>query len=98
MAEADGTIRDGLLLVRVTADPERRLLETREDDNVVYALIEVVGHGRRIVVRETGRGASPRALRRPRAVDPFLRAEPVRNPGFSPEACPAAPTPAHVRQ
>jgi hypothetical protein len=90
-AEADGTMRAGRYLVRVTADPEHRLLETREDDNVAYALIEVVDgaepHRDRVVVCETGLGAGPRDPRRTVVPDPFLWAERLRDPGFEPERC-----------
>jgi hypothetical protein len=84
-ADADGSMRAGRYLVRVTADPERRLVETREDDNVAYALIEVVDD--RVVVCETGLGTSPWDRRRTVASDPFLWAERLRQRGFRPERC-----------
>jgi hypothetical protein len=87
VAEADGTMRDGRYLVRVTADPEHRLAETRENDNVAYALVEVVERGTRVVVCETGRGKSPWDPRRTVAPDPFLWAALLRDPAFTPEPC-----------
>jgi hypothetical protein len=87
VAEAGGTMRDGLYLVRVTADPEHRLSETRENDNVAYALVKVVEGGTRVVVCETGRGASPWDRRRTVVPDPFLWADLLRDPAFTPEPC-----------
>ena len=91
VADADGTMRAGLYLVRVTADPERRLEETREHDNVAYALIRVIdgasAGGDRVLVCETGLGASPWDRRRTVMPDPFLWAERLREPGFTPERC-----------
>jgi hypothetical protein len=86
VAEADGSMRTGLYLVRVTADPEHRLIETRENDNVGYALINVVD-GDRVVVCETGRGRSPWDPRRTVIPDAFLWAERLRDPSFTPEPC-----------
>lgn len=48
---------DGCYLVLATADPDDQLLETREDDNHGYALIEVQGDAARML--ERGRGTSP---------------------------------------
>jgi hypothetical protein len=90
-ADPDGTMRAGLYLVRITADPENRLWETREDDNVVYALIKVVDgaspNSDRVVVCETGRGASPWDRHRTVVPEAFAWADRLRDPGFEPERC-----------
>jgi len=85
-AEADGSMRAGLYLVRVTADPKHRLIETNENDNVGYALIEVTEDDR-VVVCELGRGMSPWDPRRTVVADAFLWADRLRDPGFTPEPC-----------
>jgi hypothetical protein len=53
-ADADGMMRAGLYLVRVTADPEHRLSETRENDNIGYVFIKVID-GRHLQQRPRGR-------------------------------------------
>jgi hypothetical protein len=91
VADPDGTMREGLYLVRVTADPERRLMETRENDNVGYALIKVVDGAApdsdRVVVCQTGRGASPWDPRKTVVADAFRWADRLRDPAFTPERC-----------
>jgi hypothetical protein len=90
-ADNDGTMRAGAYVVRVTVDPEKKLKETRENDNVGYALIRVIDgatpHSDRVVVCETGLGASPWDRRKTVVADAFLWAERLRNPNFSPERC-----------
>lgn len=48
---------DGCYLVVAVADPNARLLETREDDNEAFALVTVAGDAVRLVSR--GHGPSP---------------------------------------
>jgi hypothetical protein len=90
-ADADGTMRAGLYLLRVTADPERRLRETRENDNVGYALIRVIDgaapNSDRVVVCETGRGTSPWDHHKTVLPDAFDWADRLRDPTFTPERC-----------
>jgi hypothetical protein len=90
-ADTDGTMRAGLYVVRVTADPEHRLKETRENDNVGYALIKVIDgatpNSDRVVVCETGLGTSPWDRRKTVAPDPFLWADRLRDPSFTPQRC-----------
>lgn len=90
-ADADGTMRAGRYLVRVTADPERRLKETRENDNVGYALIKVIDgaapNSDRVVVCETGLGASPWDQRKTVVPQAFEWADLLRDPNFTPERC-----------
>ena len=85
-ADADGSMRAGRYLLRVTADPERRLAETRENDNVAYALIRVLEDDR-VVVCETGLGSSPWDRRRTVMPDPFRWADRLRDPTSRPERC-----------
>jgi hypothetical protein len=88
-ADPDGSMRAGSYVLRVTADPERRLEETREDDNVAYALIRVVDapSGDRVVVCETGLGGGPWDRRKTVVPDPFRWAERLRDPRLRPERC-----------
>lgn len=90
-ADPDGTMRAGRYLLRITADPEKHLLETRENDNVGYALIEVVDgaapDGDRVVVCELGFGASPWDPRRTVVPADFEWAERLRDPAFAPPNC-----------
>lgn len=79
-------MRAGLYLVRVSADPEHRLIETKENDNAAYALIEVTEDDR-VVVCELGRGTSPWDPRRTVVPDAFLWADRLRDPGLTPEQC-----------
>lgn len=62
-SDANGTMRAGHYVVRVTVDPNERLMETNERDNVGYALIRVVdGAGTSsdvVVICERGFGKSP---------------------------------------
>lgn len=63
VADADGTMKAGLYVVRITVDPEDLLLETKESDNTGYAYIRVVDgqlpHTDSVIVCEQGYGKSP---------------------------------------
>ena len=90
-AGADGTMRAGRYLVRVTADPEHRLRETRENDNIGYALIKVIdgatSNSDRVVVCETGTGASPWDPRKTVVPGAFEWSDRLRDAKFRPERC-----------
>lgn len=90
-ADADGTMHAGRYLVRVTADPEHKLRETRENDNVGDAFIEVIDGAApdsdRVVVCETGLGASPCDRRKTVVPDAFEWADRLRDPTFTPASC-----------
>jgi hypothetical protein len=91
VADGDGTMRAGSYVVRVTVDPTDLIEETREKDNVAYALIEVVDgtmpNSDRIVVCEQGFGTSPWDPTKRRRDDPFSWARRLQDPSFTPEAC-----------
>lgn len=73
VAEEDGSMRPGSYLVRVTIDPDDRLRESNEDDNIGYALIEVVegSAGDRVVICERGLGDNPWHPHRQVTEEPF---------------------------
>ena len=50
-------VKDGRYVLRMTADPDRHITESDEDDNVAYSLIEL--RGRRGRVLESGLGTGP---------------------------------------
>lgn len=63
VTDSHDTMRAGLYVVRVTADPNDRIAETRENNNDGYAYIRVVDGtppaGDRVVICERGFGKSP---------------------------------------
>lgn len=87
VAEPDGTMRPGLYVVRVTIDPEGRVVETNEKDNVGYALIEVVEDGGRtqVTICERGIGPHPWSPHARAQAEPFwwtiLRSSQAPRPG-----------------
>lgn len=91
VAEADGTMRAGFYVVRITIDPEDRLLETRENDNTGYAYIRVIDgtlpHSDRVVVCEQGFGKSPWDPTKKVMDDRLLWAELLQDPNFRAEPC-----------
>lgn len=91
VADPDGTMRAGFYVVRITIDPEDRLLETRENDNTGYAYIRVIDgilpYSDRVVVCEQGLGKSPWDPSKKVVEDRFLWAERLQDPNFQAETC-----------
>lgn len=91
VADADGTMRAGFYVVRVTVDPEDRLLETKESDNTGYAYIRVVDgllpNSDTVVVCELGYGKSPWDASKKVVPDAFSWAEQLTVPTVQPGAC-----------
>lgn len=91
VADGDGTMRAGYYVVRVTVDPDDRLTETNEHDNVGYAYIQVIDgdppNGDRVVMCEQGFGDSPWDPRKEIAEDSFLWAHLLRDPDHEAERC-----------
>ena len=91
VADPDGTMRAGFYVVRVTVDPEDRLLETRESDNTGYAYIRVVDgllpHSDTVVVCELGYGKSPWDASKKVVPDAFSWATQLTVPAVQPAAC-----------
>ena len=84
-------MRAGHYLVRVTVDPTDLLDETRENDNVAYAHINVVDgatpNSDRIVVCEQGLGKSAWDPTKHVTGDPFHWARLLQDPTFTTPAC-----------
>ncbi|MDP9067155.1 MAG: hypothetical protein M3N53_02250 [Actinomycetota bacterium] len=75
VTEADGSMRPGFYLVRVTVDPADHILETDEGDNTGWAFIRVVEGTAptkdRVVICDRGWGESPWHPHSESAVEPF---------------------------
>lgn len=91
VADADGTMRAGFYVVRVTVDPEDRLLETKESDNTGYAYIRVVDgllpDSDTVTVCELGYGKSPWDASKRVVPDAFSWATQLTVPAVQPGAC-----------
>ena len=91
VADADGTMRAGHYLVRVTVDPTDLLEETRETDNVAYAHIRIIDgatpNSDRVIVCEQGFGNSPWDPTKHMTEDPFAWAKRLQDPTDTPEPC-----------
>lgn len=91
VADADGTMRAGFYVVRVTVDPKDLLLETKESDNRAYAYIRVVDglvpDTDRVIVCEQGYGKSPWDPSKTVVEETFSWAKRLKDPEFQPEAC-----------
>lgn len=91
VADADGTMRAGFYVVRVTVDPEDRLLETKESDNTGYAYIRVfdglVPNSDTVTVCELGYGDSPWDANKKVVPDAFSWATQLTTPAVQPGAC-----------
>lgn len=87
VAEEDDSMRPGFYLVRVTIDPDNRIRESIEDDNIGYALIKVVegSAGDSVLICERGVGDNPWHPRRQVIEEPFwwsiLRSTQAPRPG-----------------
>jgi hypothetical protein len=91
VADLDGTMRAGFYVVRVTVDPDDRLLETRESDNRGYAYIRVIDglqpNSDTVVVCELGYGKSPWDASKKVVQDSFSWAKQLTMPTVGPQAC-----------
>ena len=91
VSDADGTMRAGSYVVRVTVDPTDRIEETRENDNDAYAHIKVADgtapNSDRVVVCELGFGKSSWDPTKRVREDPFSWAKRPQDPTYTPEAC-----------
>lgn len=90
VAEADGTMRAGFYVVRVTIDPNDRLEETSEEDNVGYAYIQVTDGDfpKTVMVCERGLGKSPWDPNKQVAEsDAFFWAKRLQDPTFTSRTC-----------
>jgi hypothetical protein len=91
VADPDGTMRAGFYVVRVTVDPQDRLLETRESDNTGYAYIRVVDgllpNSDTVAVCELGYGKNPWDPSKKVVADAFSWATQLTIPSALPEGC-----------
>jgi hypothetical protein len=90
IANPDGTMPNGMYVVRLTVDPLNHIRETNESNNVGFAFIQVIdgGLGSEIVnVCEQGMGSSPFDPARTIVPDRFAWAKLASNPGYVPPTC-----------
>jgi hypothetical protein len=91
IAESDGTMPAGFYVLRMTVDPNDRIVETNDGDNVGYALIRVIDGGGpgldTVVVCEQGLGDSPWDPAKTVVPDRFAWAKLAADPGYTPPSC-----------
>jgi len=91
VADADGSMRAGRYVLRLTVDPEDNIGETNDSNNVGYTLIEVIDGGGlgqdTVIVCEQGLGTGPSDPARQVVPDRFAWAKLAADPTYVAPTC-----------